>query len=81
MSQEIGLAATRFALFLIIAAGLMLFWVSRDSAEFDVLALTIGVGVAMLMLVGVLVRLGGPRWPRPSAGGGRPEGERSSEDA
>ncbi|MDQ1300274.1 MAG: hypothetical protein QG637_191 [Chloroflexota bacterium] len=58
MSQEIGLAATRIALFLIVAAGLLLLVVSRESAEFVVLALTIGVGVVMLGVVALLARQG-----------------------
>lgn len=65
MSSEMGLAVTRIALFLIVAAGLMLLIVPAGSAEFVVLALTIGVGMAMLALVGVLVRLGGARWATP----------------
>jgi len=57
MGPEIGLAATRLALFLIIAAGLSLLWVSRNSAEFVVLVLTIAVGAAMLGGVALLARL------------------------
>lgn len=67
MSSEIGLAATRIALFLIVAAGLLLLIVPAGSAEFIVLVLTVGVGVAMLVLVGVLARLGAARWAKPSA--------------
>lgn len=58
MSPEVGLAATRIALFLIIAAGLMLLAVAPNSAEFVVLVLTIVVGMVMLGLVGILARLG-----------------------
>lgn len=65
MSQEIGLAATRIALFLIVAAGLMLLVVARESAEFVVLALTIGVGVVMLGVVALLARQGASRGPKP----------------
>ncbi|MGC8781999.1 MAG: hypothetical protein ACP5UQ_14150 [Anaerolineae bacterium] len=66
MSPEVGLAATRIALFLIVAAGLMLFAVAPNSAEFVVLVLTIGAGAAMLLLVGILARLGISRRIPPS---------------
>jgi hypothetical protein len=62
MSPEIGLAATRIALFMIVAGGLTLLMVSRDSAEFVVLVLTIGMGVAMLVVVALLSRMGASRW-------------------
>ncbi|MCX7669192.1 MAG: hypothetical protein N2439_03875 [Anaerolineae bacterium] len=68
MSPEIGLAATRIALFLIVAAGLMLLAVAPNSAEFVVLILTIGVGAVMLLMVGILARLGiSPRTRSPEA--------------
>lgn len=57
MSPEVGLAATRIALFLIIAAGLMLLAVAPNSAEFVVSVLTIVVGAVMLGLVALLSRL------------------------
>jgi hypothetical protein len=66
MSPEIGLAATRIALFLIVAGGLTLFLVSRDSAEFVVLILTIGMGVGMLVAVMLLSRVGILHWARRS---------------
>lgn len=81
MSSEIGLAATRIALFLIVAAGLMLLIAPAGSAEFVVLVLTIGVGVAMLALVGVLARVGGSRWTRPPASDGKSEGSDRGGDA
>jgi hypothetical protein len=65
MSPEIGQAATRIALFLIVAASLTLFWVPRDSAEFVIVVLTIGLGALMLVAVGLLARMGMPRWARP----------------
>ncbi len=65
MSPEIGLAATRIALFLIVSAGLMLLLVSRESAEFVVLILTIGIGLVMLGVVAFLSRMGAPRWASP----------------
>jgi hypothetical protein len=61
MNPETGLAVTRIALFLIVSAVLMLLVVSRASAEFVVLVLTIGVGLTMLGLVALLARLGKPR--------------------
>lgn len=80
MSSEIGLAATRIALFLIVAAGLLLLIVPAGSAEFIVLVLTIGVGVAMLALVGVLARVGIARWGRPPVGDEKSGGERPGGD-
>lgn len=71
MSPEIGQAATRIAAFLIVAAGLMLLVVPRDSAEFVVLVLTLGLGLLMLGIVAFLARVGTPRWThfdRPPAG-------------
>ena len=65
MSPEIGQVATRIALFLIVAAGLTLFWVPRDSAEFVIVVLTIGMGALMLVAVGLLARMGMPRWASP----------------
>lgn len=62
MTPEAGLAAVRLALFLILGALLVLIWTPRDSAEFVVLVLTLGVGVLMLATVAVLARLGS--WPR-----------------
>ncbi|GEM_PF-1552754 len=67
MSPEVGLAATRLALFLIVGSGLMLLAVSRDSAEFVVLVLTIGVGAVMLGLVALLARLGKAPWTESAA--------------
>jgi hypothetical protein len=61
MTPQAGLAAARLALFLIVAAGLMLVWTRRDSAEFVVLVLTIGAALLMLALVALLARRGGRR--------------------
>jgi len=72
MSPEIGQAATRIALFLIVASLLMLIWVDRGSAEFVVLALTIVIGLAVLGVVALLARMGTARWHPPAA---RSEGE------
>lgn len=65
MSPEVGLAATRIALFLIVAAGLMLFVVQPNSAEFVVSVLTIGIGLALLGGVALLARLGSAVMHRP----------------
>ncbi len=65
MSPEIGLAATRIALFLIVAAGLALLWAPRDSAEFVVLMLTIGIALVVLGVVALLARMGTPHWAKP----------------
>lgn len=58
MSPDIGRAATRIALFLIVASLLALRWIPRDSAEFVVTVLVIGIGFVMLGVVALLVRLG-----------------------
>lgn len=65
MSPEIGQAATRIGVFLIVTAGLLLLMVPRDSAEFVVLVLTVIIGLLMLGLVAFLARIGTPRWPLP----------------
>jgi len=57
MTPELGKMATKFALFLIVAALLTLRWVPRGSAEFVVLILVIGIGLVMLGLVALLARL------------------------
>jgi hypothetical protein len=67
VSPDIGLAATRIALFLIVGAGLALIWVDRGSAEFIVLALTIIIGLAMLGVVALFARMGTARFPPPPA--------------
>ena len=64
MSPEIGKAATRFAMFLIVTAGLLLFLVPRGSAEFVVLVLTIGAGLLLLVIVALLARAGNAPWTR-----------------
>ncbi len=58
MTPELGKIATRFALFLIVAALLSLRWVERGSAEFVVLMLVIALGVLMLGVVALFARLG-----------------------
>ena len=58
MSPEIGQAGTRIALFLIVSSLLLMMWVERGSAEFVVLTLTIVVGLAMLVVVALLARMG-----------------------
>ncbi len=58
MSPDVGKAATRIALFLIVMSLLALRWIPRDSAEFVVTVLVIGIGGIMLGVVAVLARLG-----------------------
>ncbi len=58
MSPDIGKAVTRIALFLIVAALLILRWIPRDSAEFVVTVLVILVGLLMLGMVAVFAYLG-----------------------
>ncbi len=88
MSPEIGQAATRIGVFLIVTAGLLLLMVPRDSAEFVVLVLTVGLGLLLLGIVAFLARVGTPRWPRskgpldgPLSGppADRPEGQELDE--
>jgi hypothetical protein len=70
MSPEIGQAATRIALFMIIGAGLTLLLVPRGSAEFVVLILTICMGLIMLGIVALFARLGtAPRWDKARSKG------------
>lgn len=57
MSPEVGQAAVRFGLFLIIAAALALPWTARQSAEFVILVLTIGIGLLLLAMVALFARL------------------------
>ncbi len=59
MTPEIGKIATKFALFLIVAALLTLRWVSRGSAEFIVLILVILLGVGLLGAVALFARISG----------------------
>lgn len=56
MSPDVGKAATRVALFLIVGALLALRWVPRDSAEFVVSVLVIGLGVVLLGVVALFAR-------------------------
>jgi uncharacterized membrane protein len=67
MSPEIGQAATRLALFLIVASLLALIWVDKGSAEFVVSVLTIFIGLALLGVVALLARMGTARFPKPPA--------------
>ncbi|OQA45720.1 MAG: hypothetical protein BWY52_01162 [Chloroflexi bacterium ADurb.Bin325] len=82
MSPEIGQAATRIGIFLIVTAGLLLLMVSRGSAEFVVLVLTIGLGVFLLGLVMFFARIGTPRWqqPRGPLEGPLPDGSKGQDD-
>jgi hypothetical protein len=65
VSPEIGLAATRLALFVIILCGLLFFWVPRDSAEFVVLVITLLTALLLLGIVALLARAGTARWGNP----------------
>jgi hypothetical protein len=76
MSPEIGQAATRIALFLIVASFLALLWVDKGSAEFVVLVLTILMGLALLGVVALLARIGTARFPTPPDPGDEEKGSR-----
>jgi hypothetical protein len=58
MTPQVGQAAFRLALFLIVGACLTLLWTPRGSAEFVVLILTLGIGGLMIAVVALLARLG-----------------------
>ncbi len=58
MSPQIGRAAFSIAIFIVIMGCMLLPSLERDSAEFVVTVLSIGIGLVMILLVAVLARLG-----------------------
>ncbi len=56
VDPELGKAAFRWALFIIVAAGVMLFFLSPGSAQYYVTILTLAIGLAFLALVIFLVK-------------------------
>lgn len=63
MDPQILRAGFRVAVLLVSVAGLLLVFEPRDSAEFVVSALTLGIGLAFMGLVAILVRHSTPRIP------------------
>ena len=63
MDPQILGAGFRVAVLLAFVGGLLLLFEPPDSAEFVVSALTFGIGVVFMALVGVLVRYSTPRMP------------------
>ncbi len=56
VDPELGKAAFRWALFIIVAAGVMLLFLAPGSAQFYVTLLTLAIGLAFLALVIFLVK-------------------------
>ena len=63
MDPQILGAGFRVAVLLAFVGGLLLFFEPPDSAEFVVSALTLGIGIIFMCLVGLLVRYSTPRMP------------------
>ena len=59
MDPQIGQAGMRIALFLILAAGGMLFFLDRGTAEFSITVVTLGIGLVFAGIIIVLVRIVG----------------------
>ena len=63
MDPQILKAGFRVAVLLAFVAGVLLFFEPRDSAEFVVSALTLGIGLLFMGVVAVIVRYSTPRMP------------------
>ena len=63
MDPQILGAGFRVAVLLAFVGGLLLLFEPPDSAEFVVSALTLGIGIVFMALVGLLVRYSTPRMP------------------
>jgi hypothetical protein len=59
MDPQIGMAGMRIALFLILSAGGMLFFLDPGTAEFSITVVTLGIGVVFAGIVIALVRIVG----------------------
>ena len=59
MDPQIGQAGFRIALFLILAAGGMLFFLQPGTPEFSITVVTLAIGLVFAGIVIVLVRLVG----------------------
>jgi hypothetical protein len=59
MDPQIGLAGMRIALFLILVAGGMLFFLQPGTAEFSITVVTLGIGLVFAGIIIALVRIVG----------------------
>jgi hypothetical protein len=59
MDPQIGLAGMRIALFLILVAGGMLFFLEPGTPEFTITVVTLGIGLAFAGIIIALVRIVG----------------------
>ena len=59
MDPQIGLAGLRIALFLILTAGGMLFFLQPGTAEFSITVVTLLIGLAFAGFIVLLVRIVG----------------------
>ena len=59
MDPQIGLAGLRIALFLILTAGGMLFFLQPGTAEFSITVVTLGIGLIFAGIIVLLVRIVG----------------------
>ena len=64
MDPQVLKAGFRIAIFVTATAALLLLFEPRDSAEFVVSALALGIGLTFVSLVAVLVWYSTPRIPR-----------------
>ena len=59
MDPQIGLAGLRIAIFLILVAGGMLFFLTPGTAEFSITVVTLAIGLVFAGIVVLLVRIAG----------------------
>jgi hypothetical protein len=59
MDPQIGLAGMRIALFLILVAGGMLFFLEPGTPEFSITVVTLGIGLVFAGIIIALVRIVG----------------------
>ena len=59
MDPAIGQAGLRMAIFLILVAGVMLFFLDPGTAEFSITVVTLGIGLLFAGVVIALVRIVG----------------------
>jgi hypothetical protein len=59
MDPQIGLAGLRIAIFLILVAGGMLFFLQPGTPEFSITVVTLAIGVIFAGIVVLLVRIAG----------------------
>ncbi|MFN8514666.1 MAG: hypothetical protein U0841_19160 [Chloroflexia bacterium] len=59
MDPQIGLAGMRIAIFLIMVAGGLLFFLEPGTAEFSITVVTLGIGVIFAGIVIAFVRIVG----------------------